>query len=71
MIVSGSGRYEGTRLESKSAKVLTSGSGDAIIKVIDKLEATVSGSGSVQYIGNPTVTKHDTGSGEVVQLRGK
>jgi hypothetical protein len=64
----GSGRYDGRQLESASANVAVSGSGDALVKVSDSLDAKVSGSGSVRYIGNPRVITHDTGSGQIVQI---
>lgn len=65
----GSGNYMGRDLQSKSAKVVLSGSGDATVRVSDTLDATVSGSGSVRYIGDPTVTRHDSSSGEIVQVK--
>lgn len=66
--LSGSGSYDARRLESASAKVGVSGSGSATVKVSDSLDASVSGSGSVLYIGGPTVIKKDTGSGQIVPI---
>jgi len=68
VMLSGSGSYDGRQLESASAKVAVSGSGGATVKVSDSLDARVSGSGSVRYIGDPTVLKQDTGSGQIVQI---
>jgi 3D (Asp-Asp-Asp) domain-containing protein len=65
----GSGDYDGRDLQSKSAKVALSGSGNATVKVSDTLDASVSGSGSVRYIGDPAVTRQDQGSGEITKLR--
>jgi hypothetical protein len=65
---SGSGSYEGRDLESERAKVSVTGSGNATVRVSDSLDAIVSGSGSIRYIGNPDVTETDSGSGEIRQL---
>jgi hypothetical protein len=61
----GSGNYEGRDLQSRSATVEVSGSGNATLRVSDTLDATVSGSGSVWYIGSPAVEEHDSGNGEI------
>jgi hypothetical protein len=66
---SASGGYEGRDMQSKSAKVELSGSGDAVVRVSDTLDASVRGSGSIRFIGSPTVTTYDSGSGEVEQVR--
>ncbi len=63
--ISGSGNYEARRLQSKSAEVSVSGSGDSTVWVQDNLNASISGSGTVDYYGNPTVTRHISGSGGV------
>jgi hypothetical protein len=65
----GSGSYEGKDLEGKSANVTLSGSGNATVRVSDTLDASVSGSGSVRYIGDPAVTRRDSGSGEIVKVK--
>jgi hypothetical protein len=63
--ISGSGDYDGRNLQSRSADISVSGSGDSIIWVQDDLSAHISGSGTVDYYGNPTVSKHISGSGGV------
>lgn len=65
----GSGNYDGSDLQSKSAKVDLIGSGNATLSVSDALDASVGGSGSVRYIGNPKVTSKDYGSGEIAKMR--
>jgi hypothetical protein len=52
--ISGSGGYQGEDLESEEAKIVSSGSGDAVVNVKGYLEARLSGSGSVEYIGQPS-----------------
>jgi len=66
--VSGSGRYDGDRLESRSADVRASGSGDADLWVTDALDVTLTGSGNVAYYGEPEVTQQKSGSGTLRAL---
>jgi hypothetical protein len=66
--ISGSGRYLGAALESTTADVNVSGSGEADIVVIDSLDASVSGSGSIRYAGDPaTVREEVSGSGSITR----
>jgi hypothetical protein len=62
---SGSGRYAGEGLVASVGTVRVSGSGDAVVNVTDDLDVDVSGSGSVEYIGEPTVTESISGSGDI------
>lgn len=63
--LSGASSYDGSGFATKNATVEISGVGDAVVAVSGTLMATVSGAGSVEYIGNPTVTQHVTGTGSV------
>lgn len=63
--ISGAGSYRAENLESKRAKIDLSGAGHAVVKVSDALEANISGLGSVEYIGNPTVSQNITGFGNI------
>ena len=63
--ISGSGDYKAEDLESARANVDVGGSGSALVNTSDELEAKVSGSGSIEYIGDPTVEQDASGSGEV------
>ena len=63
--ISGSGEYRAGDLESKEATLDVGGSGLATVNVSDELEAKVSGSGSVEYIGDPMVQQEVSGAGEV------
>ncbi len=64
--VLGSGDLEAGRLAAVSVSVSNTGSGDMIIHAIDKLEATLAGSGDLGYTGNPAILKViASGSGEV------
>jgi hypothetical protein len=65
--VSGSGNYDAHNLESATVKAVTSSAGDIRVKVSDRLDATVSGSGSIFYSGSPQVTANDTSAGSITQ----
>lgn len=65
--LTGSGRYEAEGLSSRSAIVSATGSGSAVVQVSDTLEASITGSGSISYLGSPAVTQHRIGSGKVQQ----
>lgn len=63
--ISGSGRYDAAKLASKSVSIDISGSGIAVVMPSDTLNATIGGNGSLEYIGNPTVTQNISGSGRI------
>lgn len=65
--ISGSGRYLGEALEASVGTVRVSGSGEAVVNVTDDLDIDVSGSGGVQYIGEPNVTQSISGSGDITR----
>jgi len=63
--LSGVGSFHGEEFKTKQAKVRHSGVGSAVVNVSDHLDATVSGVGSVEYIGSPQVQKSGRGVGSV------
>jgi hypothetical protein len=63
--ISGTADYKADSFKTKDTSISISGSGKALIAASNRLDAEVSGSGDVQYIGNPDVTKNITGSGIV------
>ncbi len=64
--ISGSGRVLAENLTTDNCDVRISGSGSVRINVKTKLDAEITGSGSVTYNGNPSqVNSHTTGSGSV------
>ncbi len=65
--ISGSGRYLGEDLEASVGTVRVSGSGEAVVNVTDDLDVDVSGSGGVQYIGDPRVAESISGSGDITR----
>lgn len=67
--ISGSGRVYAANLEADRCEVRISGSGDVEINVKSELDATITGSGTVSYKGNPQhVNSHSSGSGKVRKL---
>jgi hypothetical protein len=67
--ISGSGKVLAANLETNRCEVRISGSGDVEINVKNELDANITGSGSVQYKGNPSkVNSHASGSGKVSKL---
>jgi hypothetical protein len=65
--MSGAGSYHAENLESEDATIKSSGAGSAVVQVSDTLDVTIDGLGSVQYIGDPTVTQEINGVGSVSQ----
>ena len=68
--LAGRGAYEAGHLASREATIEASHTGSATVRVSERLEASISGSGSVYYYGDPMVESLITGSGSVVRLGG-
>lgn len=67
--ISGSGKVLAADLQTNRCQVRISGSGDVEINVKNELDATISGSGSVSYKGNPNkVNSNASGSGKVRKI---
>ena len=67
--ISGSGIFNGNEFINNKAVVDISGSGTANVFVTDNLNARVSGSGRINYHGNPSVVNTDVaGSGRINRL---
>lgn len=66
--ISGSGSFNGNRLECKEAKVTMDGSGTISLRVNNKLDVDIPGSGTVNYLGDPKVTQNISGSGRVNKI---
>jgi len=63
----GSGDLELAQLVARQVRAVLSGSGRIDVTATDSLEASLSGSGVIQYAGNPPhVTTSVTGSGTIV-----
>ena len=66
--ISSSGNYNGGDLQSQSAFVKISSSGNAKIWVIKDLGVQISSSGNVDYFGSPRITSKISSSGKVNAL---
>jgi hypothetical protein len=60
-----SGRIDAFDMELSAVEASNSGSGNIYVWATDLLDATITGSGDIVYMGNPEVTIRDTGSGSV------
>jgi hypothetical protein len=63
--INGSGNYEGENLIAAIGTVRVAGSGSAVVNVTDTLRAEISGSGDIEYLGDPDVRESISGSGDV------
>lgn len=67
--ISGSGKLLAANFETDKCDIRISGSGDVEINVKTELDAHISGSGTVNYRGNPShVNSHASGSGHVRKM---
>jgi hypothetical protein len=68
-MISGSGRVRAANLETNTCEVKIAGSGSVEIHVKSELNANISGSGSVDYRGNPNhINANSSGSGKVRKI---
>jgi Putative auto-transporter adhesin, head GIN domain len=66
--ISGSGSMDLLKIHSETAKCTISGSGDISITVLKSLDASISGSGNIEYEGNPSnLIQNVSGSGSVTK----
>ena len=64
--IAGSGNYKGEELKSTNTKVEIAGSGNVTTHATNKLDASIAGSGSITYAGDPSSVEKDVaGSGSI------
>lgn len=63
--LTGSGDLKARNFSAVDAEVVLTGSGSATVSVTNTLNAVISGSGNINYYGNPAVTQNVTGSGRL------
>jgi hypothetical protein len=68
VVISGAGDYNAQDLDSRETTVRLSGLGSATVRVRDRLDVTISGAGSVRYVGDPAVEQQVTGIGRVQRI---
>jgi hypothetical protein len=66
--ISGAGSYRADRLHAMDATVSVSGVGNVLLHAERTLRASISGAGSIEYVGDPEVTRHVSGIGRVRRL---
>ncbi len=67
--ISGSAKINAADLETHTASIRISGHGHAILWVHDTLDVRISGAGTVEYKGTPSVSQSISGVGKVKQLQ--
>ncbi len=66
LTINGSGRADVPDLEVEDADVTINGSGNVLVRVSGNLEATINGSGDIEYIGEPEHVRSSVrGSGHI------
>jgi hypothetical protein len=68
--IAGSGMFVGADLQARDVEAMIPGSGQIIVWATGALHVSISGSGSVQYRGEPDVTQEISGSGAVTPGNG-
>ena len=63
--LNGLGNYDAPDLESQTATVRVPGAGSVAIWVLNTLDVTINGAGSVEYYGSPHVTQDISGVGKL------
>ena len=63
--ISGAGDYRAADLASEQAQVEVSGAGRVVVNATHTLDVSLSGAGSVEYVGDPKVTHEVSGVGRV------
>jgi hypothetical protein len=64
----GSGRIDFSGVAARDVTAKTIGSGDIKVKVSDRLDATIDGSGSIYFSGSPLINSHIHGSGDLIHF---
>jgi hypothetical protein len=62
---SGSGNFKGFLIKAKKCIVKSTGSGKCFVYAEEKLDASILGSGDIEYKGNPIIDIIDNGSGNL------
>jgi hypothetical protein len=68
IVISGAGDYRAQELDSGETTIRMSGMGSATVRVRERLDVTISGAGSVRYVGDPEVQQQVTGAGRVQRI---
>jgi hypothetical protein len=69
VVVDGTGQISAKDLAAKSAKVEVNGTGSAVLRVTDSLEANVTGTGSIDVHGKPARVKKSVSGVGAIHIR--
>ncbi len=69
--IDGTGNYQAEDLKSQKASIEISGLGNGQLWVEDSLDVTISGGGSVEYFGSPSVSQDVSGLGDIRRVGDK
>lgn len=69
--LSGAGNYNGQDIKSKTANITIAGIGRVVAWVTDNLSVVISGTGGVDYYGDPKVSQQISGLGSLKRLGNK
>ena len=67
--VSGTSTYLAENLQSRDVNIVVAGAGSAVVNAREKLDAEISGVGSVEYVGDPNIQQTISGAGRVSEYR--
>lgn len=68
--LNGAGYVNASTLEAKTGNIMVNGSGLIKVKLSDRLNASVNGAGSIEYVGQPSTLKKDViGSGSILSVK--
>jgi hypothetical protein len=68
ILITGGGSYKARNLQSARAEVEIDGLGSATVRVSEHLGVTISGGGSVEYFGDPSIDQDVSGLGHVKKI---
>lgn len=68
--INGAGNYQAENLQSMTAEVNINGAGNVILDVSEFLKAIISGTGKVEYTGNPELDQQINGAGTIAKKAG-
>ena len=66
--IDGSGKYQASSLKAFDTSINISGSGEATVRSIEKLDAKISGSGKINYYESPSINQTVSGSGSITKI---
>ncbi len=70
LVISGAGSFNAVDMKAQMVSIDVSGSGSARINTKNELKATVSGAGSVKYLGSPNMKEIDvSGAGSIRSIK--